>query len=165
MDQLSQSWHIDELPNRQLLSWAARLHEIGLHIAHSHFERHGAYLLEHADMPGFPTEEQQIIARLVGGHRGKLDSKSFADVTRSWSRRIKRLAVVLRLAALFNRGRSDAPVPEIVVRAKGRRVSISVSEGWADLNPLTWTDLTREQRVLEEVGIELKLVEKKSLAV
>ena len=36
-----------------LLAWAGRLHEIGLDVAHSGYHRHGAYLLENADMLGF----------------------------------------------------------------------------------------------------------------
>ena len=43
--------------------WAARLHEIGLDVAHSGYHRHGAYLLENADMPGFAREEQLLLAR------------------------------------------------------------------------------------------------------
>jgi exopolyphosphatase/guanosine-5'-triphosphate,3'-diphosphate pyrophosphatase len=141
-----------------------RLHEIGLHIAHSHYEQHGAYLLEHANMPGFPTEEQRILARLVGAHRGKLDPKMFADVSRSLSRRIKRLATVLRLSVLFNRSRTDPALSGIVCRARGRRLSIAVSEGWAERNPLTWADLNREKKYLVGLGIEMTLTEPPSVA-
>jgi len=148
-----------------LLTWAARLHEIGLHIAHSGYERHGAYLLEHADMPGFPTEEQQIIARLVDGHRGKLDSRSFRDVPRSWNSRIRRLVVILRLAALFNRNRSDTPPPEIEISARGRRVNLRVPAGWPEQNPLAWADLNREKKFLEGAGIDMKLTEQPSVVV
>ena len=45
------------------LKWAARLHEIGLDVAHSGYHRHGAYLLQNADMPGFGREEQFLLAR------------------------------------------------------------------------------------------------------
>ena len=38
------------------LSWAARVHEIGLSIAHSGFHKHGAYLLQHSDMLGFTRQ-------------------------------------------------------------------------------------------------------------
>ena len=40
--------------------------------SHSGYHRHGAYLLENADMLGFPREEQRLLAVLVGGHRRKL---------------------------------------------------------------------------------------------
>jgi exopolyphosphatase/guanosine-5'-triphosphate,3'-diphosphate pyrophosphatase len=55
-----------------VLRWAARLHETGLDIAHSKYHRHSAYLLQHADMPGFPREEQLLLSALVGGHRRQL---------------------------------------------------------------------------------------------
>ena len=61
-----------------MLSWAARLHEIGLDVSHSQYQKHGAYLLEHADMPGFPQDEQKILACIVGSHRRKLNLSSLA---------------------------------------------------------------------------------------
>ena len=50
--------------------WAARLHETGLDIAHSKYQRHSAYLLQNADMPGFPREEQQLLSALPVYQRG-----------------------------------------------------------------------------------------------
>jgi exopolyphosphatase/guanosine-5'-triphosphate,3'-diphosphate pyrophosphatase len=158
MDRVSRTWKIDKKLDRQLLVWAARLHEIGLHISHSRYHRHGAYLLENADLPGFPTGEQQILASLVGAHRSKLERKSFAGIQRAQARSAERLAVILRLAVLFNRGRADVDLSELNIRAKGRRIYIEVSRSWLDANPLTWADLKRERKYLDAVGIELTLV-------
>jgi exopolyphosphatase/guanosine-5'-triphosphate,3'-diphosphate pyrophosphatase len=158
MDQVSRTWKLDKKLDRQMLVWAARLHEIGLHISHSRYHRHGAYLLENADLPGFPTGEQQILASLVGAHRSKLERKSFVGIQRAQARSAKRLAVLLRLAVLFNRGRADVELSELNFRAKGRRVYIEVSRSWLDANPLTWADLKREGKNLDAVGIELTLV-------
>ena len=69
--QVADSWQLDDPLAAMLLAWSARLHEIGLDVAHSRHHQHGAYLLEHADMPGFPREEQRLLSRLVGGHRRK----------------------------------------------------------------------------------------------
>src|SRR5687768_220107 len=76
--QTQTEWALDDHFAEAVLSWAARLHEIGLDVSHSHYQKHGAYLLEHADMPGFPQEEQKILASIVGAHRRKLqlDRKS-----------------------------------------------------------------------------------------
>ena len=71
------------------LKWAARLHEIGLDVAHSGYHRHGAYLLENADMPGFPREEQRLLAALVGGHRRKLSLEGLEDLVPPWDRRAR----------------------------------------------------------------------------
>jgi exopolyphosphatase/guanosine-5'-triphosphate,3'-diphosphate pyrophosphatase len=56
----------------QWLCWAARLHEIGLSISHSHYQKHGAYLIDNLDMPGFSQGEQALLAALIRGHRRKL---------------------------------------------------------------------------------------------
>lgn len=159
MDQVRKTWKIDSELDRQLLVWAARLHEIGLHISHSRYQQHGAYLLENADMPGFPTGEQQILARLVGAHRGKLDRKSSEDVRGNLARKVRRLTVLLRLAVLFNRGRADVDLSEMNVRAKGHRIFIEVSQAWLDSNPLTWADLEREEKFLTGAGMEMTLIE------
>lgn len=54
------------------LEWAAQLHEIGSQIAHSDYHKHGAYILDNADAPGFAQSELHRLSLLVLGHRGKL---------------------------------------------------------------------------------------------
>ena len=71
LEQVALEWQLQQPILRQMLSWAARLHEIGLDIAHAHYHRHGAYLIEHSDMPGFTRNEQKLLACLVAGHRRK----------------------------------------------------------------------------------------------
>ena len=40
-------------PHERTLAWAGRLHEIGTLISHSDAHKHGAYILDHVDAPGF----------------------------------------------------------------------------------------------------------------
>lgn len=54
------------------LRWAAELHEIGSHISHSDYHKHGAYILDNADAMGFSISEMHWLSMLVLGHRGKL---------------------------------------------------------------------------------------------
>ncbi|MEM7504788.1 MAG: Ppx/GppA phosphatase family protein, partial [Pseudomonadota bacterium] len=54
LEQARTGWQLDSVFARQVLKWAARLHEIGLDISHEGFHRHGSYVAEHADLPGFP---------------------------------------------------------------------------------------------------------------
>src|SRR4029079_15524159 len=70
--QVQDSWALQDPLAEQALVWASRLHEIGLDVSHSGYHRHGAYLLENADMPGFAREEQLLLARLVGAPRRQL---------------------------------------------------------------------------------------------
>jgi exopolyphosphatase/guanosine-5'-triphosphate,3'-diphosphate pyrophosphatase len=69
--QVEESWLLSDPTIELLLRWAARLHEIGLDVAHSGYHRHGAYLLANADMAGFPSEEQKPLPIRAGSPRPK----------------------------------------------------------------------------------------------
>ena len=154
---MAADWGLEEDEDPLLLSWAARLHELGLDIAHAHYHRHGAYVLENADMPGFPREEQQVVACLVAGHRRKLERTRFRALPRHWQRKALRLAILLRLAVLFHRSRTGGAPPEMRLRAKGRSVRLYLPGTWLEASPLTPADLEREKDFLGEADISLAL--------
>src|SRR6202011_3355692 len=86
LEQVESEWGLEDPLAESVLRWSARLHETGLDIAHSKYHRHSAYLLQHADMPGFPKEEQLLLSALVGGHRRQLLLEAFADLLPPWDR-------------------------------------------------------------------------------
>jgi exopolyphosphatase / guanosine-5'-triphosphate,3'-diphosphate pyrophosphatase len=141
----------------QVLAWAARVHELGLDVSHSHYQKHGAYLLEHADMPGFPQEEQRILACIVGGHRRKLNLATLDDLTPPWHVRTEFLIVLLRLAVLLHRDRSASPLPAIMLAPKGRSLELRFPPGWLDIHPLTAVDLEQEVDYLHSAGFRLRV--------
>ncbi len=55
-----------------MLDWTARLHEIGISVAHSGYHKHAAYILANADMPGFSKKEQARLSMLALAQRGNL---------------------------------------------------------------------------------------------
>jgi len=137
----------------QLLSWAAKLHEIGLSVAHSGYHKHSAYILGHADMPGFSKMEQYRLSNLVLAHRGSLDKmrgllEDEVDVA---------LVVALRLAALFYRSRSDAPLPAIETHCKGSNYRLLLDVAWLKDNPLTAAALREETREWGKLGVDLEV--------
>ena len=90
----------------QHLEWAALLHETGFSVSHIGFHKHGAYILQNADMPGFSAREQQVLSWLVFGCRGGL-SKSAAALV---DPRFRAQLLALRLAVLFHHARAaDRP--------------------------------------------------------
>lgn len=151
------AWELDDRFAELALCWAARLHEIGLDVSHSHYQKHGAYLLEHADLPGFPQEEQKILACLVGAHRRKLQLDALEDLTPPWHIKAQFLIVVLRLAVLLHRGRSAQALPQIELQPKARSLEIGFPKGWLDANPLTATDLENEVEYLKAAGFRLRV--------
>jgi exopolyphosphatase/guanosine-5'-triphosphate,3'-diphosphate pyrophosphatase len=62
----------------ELLYWAGLLHETGLAIADANYHRHSAYVVEHAELPGFTAREQKSLARLLAAQKGNLRKVSDA---------------------------------------------------------------------------------------
>lgn len=147
LPQVAAKWRLDDPESEQFLRWAARLHEIGLDISHAHFHKHGAYLLEYADMPGFTREEQRLLACLVGAHRRKPQLDNALDLVPPWDERAERMAVLLRLAVLLNRSRSPEP-PPVRLAARGRTLTLKLPRGWLRSHPLTAVDLEQEKTYL-----------------
>jgi exopolyphosphatase/guanosine-5'-triphosphate,3'-diphosphate pyrophosphatase len=142
-----------DVDETQMLSWAARLHEVGVSLAHSGYHKHSAYILGNADMPGFSQRDQARLSRLVQAHRGKLEWVLSGIVApNDWL-----LIFSLRLAALLHRARDGAD--ELPVRAKlsNRGFELQVDSAWLNASPLTAAALGEEVRYWAELGIELKI--------
>jgi exopolyphosphatase/guanosine-5'-triphosphate,3'-diphosphate pyrophosphatase len=156
--QVRQRWQLTDPLAEHALRWAARLHEIGLDVAHSGYHRHGAYLLENADMPGFARDEQLLLARLVRFHRRKLALDELDDLRSPWNQLAERLIIVLRLAVLLHRNRGTGNPPRLVLTPRGRGVVASFKVRSLRRHPLTEADLQQEQSHLKQHGIGLRIV-------
>jgi exopolyphosphatase / guanosine-5'-triphosphate,3'-diphosphate pyrophosphatase len=155
--QVASAWSITEADAETLLGWAARLHEIGLDVSHSQYQKHGAYLLEHADMPGFPREEQRLLAYLVGRHRRKISQDDAAELIPPWDRKAEYLMLMLRLAVLLHRGRSSAQLPDIKLTPRGRSLTMDFPRGWLRDHPLTVADLMQEVEYWKAAALRLRV--------
>lgn len=143
---------IQESPAAQFLAWAARLHEIGISVAHSSYHKHSAYILANADMPGFSKRDQALLSRLVLAHRGKLERLALTAESPEWL-----LIFCLRVAALLHRARDDAPLPELHVEMGARGFQLQVDRDWLAGAPLTAAVLEEETAQWANVGIEFRL--------
>lgn len=135
-----------------VLRWAASLHEIGLDVSHAQYHRHGAYLIEHGDMPGFSREDQRLLALLVGSHRRRLHLERLGELLPPWNERAQWLICVLRLAATLHRARSGKPAPRLRLDLRGRRVTVRFPRGWLLRHPLTAADFEQEREHLRPFG-------------
>jgi exopolyphosphatase / guanosine-5'-triphosphate,3'-diphosphate pyrophosphatase len=137
----------------QFLLWAARLHEIGISIAHAAYHKHGAYMLSYADMPGFSRKDQTRLALLVLGHRGKLEKiATLPAADPAWSSLFS-----LRTAALFCRSRHAFAAPEIRVRRNDRQFVLELPAGWLASNAMTAAALADEVIAWSRAGFEFKV--------
>ncbi|MEO7775049.1 MAG: exopolyphosphatase [Steroidobacteraceae bacterium] len=155
--QTREVWQLKDPLAELTLRWAARLHEIGLDVSHSGYHRHGAYLIENADLPGFACEEQHLLARLVASHRRKLLLEGLEDLIPPWDRLALYLIVLLRIAVLLHRGRSAQGLPEIQLTAKPRALEVRFPARYIREHALTVADLQQEIEHLKAHGVRLRV--------
>ncbi len=149
-------WELGSQLAAQMLAWAAALHEIGLDISHDGFQRHGAYIVENADLPGFPSAEQALLAFLIENQRRDLRLGNSRRLPSAWRERALKLSLLLRLAVLLNRSRANGPLSPVRVKAGKDYLQLSFPEDWLEQNPLTAADLERERGYLRKIGFNLR---------
>lgn len=106
----AQSLGFDE-DDKDLLRRTAHLHEIGLAVGHSNYQRHSAYLLEFSDIAGFSQAEQASMAQIALNHRRKLRSEHLERAENLGGRRLVYLCLLLRLAVAANHSRTIKSAP------------------------------------------------------
>ncbi|MGH8715013.1 MAG: exopolyphosphatase [Casimicrobiaceae bacterium] len=131
----------------QMLHWAALLHETGMSVSHIGFHKHGAYILQHADMPGFSAGEQTNLALLVYGCRGGL-GKMHASIEDPI---LRAQLLSLRLAVLFCHARTDVGRPPVKISAGGH-TRFSVAARWLTRHPLTAHLVAKEREQWKASG-------------
>ncbi len=158
-DQVARHWKLDA-DAREWLSWAARVHEIGLAIAHSQHHRHGAYILRHADLAGFSHQEQDLLAAVIELHRRKPDKSIVSALPPRYRALARQITVLLRLAVLFRRARRAESLPQMQLSGSSRSLRLKLPPSWFEQHPLTESDLQQEQQPMAELGVKLEISSK-----
>ncbi len=140
-----------------LLEGAIRLHELGLSIAHSQYHKIGAYVIQHADMPGFSNQQKLIMATLVRLHRRKISKSVLANLTPRQYQLVIPVLLVMRLSAVFARNRHFEPVPLERFHWENNTIELNINADWLIDHPLIKADLKDEVKRLQSIDIELKL--------
>jgi len=124
------------------LQWAAQLHEIGSAISHSDYHKHGAYILDNADAPGFAQHELHRLSLLVLGHRGKLRKldADFGDEP------FVHQLLALRLAVILCHARRDPDMKGLQIDGDGKaqQATLACRADWAEAYPQS-AHLLREE--------------------
>ncbi len=134
----------------RIVGWVADLHETGISIAHANYDKHTAYILGNADMPGFSNYDQAQLSAFALGHQGKLP-KRIPDDSRN-----RRLALFcLRLAVLLCRRREDPGDLPVRLHVHSKRITIRASQQWLDSRPLTAYSLESERSEWKKAGFSI----------
>ena len=127
------------------LEWAAQLHEIGCQISHSDYHKHGAYILDNADIAGFSVSESHKLSMLVFGHRGKLKKLELELADTMFAQQL----FCLRLAVILCHARNDLEIGRIklsIPKIENRHFFLTLPSDWASEFPQS-AHLLREEAV------------------
>jgi exopolyphosphatase/guanosine-5'-triphosphate,3'-diphosphate pyrophosphatase len=154
--QVAEKWGLDEPEFEDWLRWAADLHEVGLSIAHNQSNKHGGYLIQHCDMPGFSKQIQEILSLMVRHQRKKAVISESVDLSKAVRRSVSRLIIILRLAILFHQGRDAEVVVEPKIKASKFSLELEFPEDYLDTHAMTVMNLESEKVALNAACYELK---------
>jgi exopolyphosphatase/guanosine-5'-triphosphate,3'-diphosphate pyrophosphatase len=109
------------------------MHEVGFAISHSDYHKHGAYILENADLLGFSMQELQRLGLLVLGHRGKL-RKLEADFEEA---EFIKMLIALRMAVILCHARKnpDQSGLEFTCNEKSKQFILEADADWIESHP------------------------------
>lgn len=148
---------LDPSDAQHYLCWSAMLHEVGLAISMTGAHKHGAYIVEHADLPGFTTREQRLMGSLVLGQKGNLrkvrDALAEPDVAKA--------VLALRMAVVFMHARADEDLAGLALRMQTRlrtrldavRIELDLPAGLLAKHPTLGPWLQKEEGAWSEIGI------------
>lgn len=136
------------------LGWSCLLHEVGLAVSHTGAHKHGAYIVEHADLPGFTTRDQRRMAALVLGHKGNLRKVREALAEPAFAR----MALAMRLAVACMHARVDGEFDALRLAMDGR-IEVEADAAWLARHPTLRAWFERERTAWEEVGRKFVLRE------
>ncbi len=154
MTACEKAWEI-HLQYQEILYWACSLHEIGLAVSLSGYQRHGAYLLDNADLPGFSLEEQAWMSLLVRCHRKKISNRLFRNLPFREQKIALRLVILLRLATLLHRSRKEeTAIIEKIIPGE-YYLTLIFAKGELKKHPLQLASLEQEAKYLRKVDFDL----------
>ncbi len=135
--------------------WAAQLHEVGMRISHSDYHKHGAYILDNTDLPGFTIDELHRLSQLVLGHRGKLRKLETELLDPLFVQQL----MALRLSVILCHARREPDIASLEMRSDGVRQSarLKLSTEWAEQWPQSAHLLREECVAWFKTGWELKV--------
>jgi exopolyphosphatase/guanosine-5'-triphosphate,3'-diphosphate pyrophosphatase len=144
--------------HRELLEYAALLHNVGTSISRSSHHKHSLYIVRHADLQGFTDRERLIMANVARYHRGsgpKARHLDFMELDAADREIVKRLSALLRLANAMDRGHRGN-VHTVNARVEGDSLKIQLM---SFDDPALETNAVRQQREYIEMvyGLDLSV--------
>ena len=144
--------------DRELLKYAAFLHDIGYYISHSKHHKHALYIIKNSELRGFNEDEINIMAHVARYHRRSTPKKrheQYKVLHRDIRKRIEKLAAILRVADGLDRSHFQNVQHLEIKKTKHNIAFLITTEGDPELE--IW-GATRKSELFEKVtGKSLKI--------
>lgn len=150
------SLHHLEPRDRELLEYAAWVHDIGYHISAEAHHKHTYYLVTQSRMPGFTVAEQNLVGLLGRYHRKnkpKLEHLEFAALTPADRQRVRVLSAILKLADGLDRTHSQV-VRQLDASLKRRVLTLSLTSD-QDSELEHWAAQRNSDALCEHLGLQV----------
>lgn len=128
-DDLAQQWQLDDF-SQQILYFTCQLHEIGLNINYHDATWHGAWLIDHMELPGFTPSQKKLLAALILNQTNALHLPPLHKQHSLPALQASRLCRLLRLAVLFAGRRRDDVLPAIRLTVDQEKLRINLPASW-----------------------------------
>jgi len=146
-------------PERELLSHAAVVHDIGVFLSFDNHHEHTWYLVKHADLLGFDQVEVAQIAALAYFNRRALPGRwnpKLEGLSKRERGVVERLSVFLRIAESLDRSRSAA-VAHAGWRAEGEKRLFLELKAVRDCHLEVWSAEGHAEAVKQAFGRKLRV--------
>ncbi|HEY0848074.1 MAG TPA: Ppx/GppA phosphatase family protein [Noviherbaspirillum sp.] len=134
------------------LYWSGLLHEIGLAISQTGYHKHAAYMVENADLAGFTSREQRLMATMIVAQKGNLrkvgNALSNPDMVKA--------VFAMRLASMFMHARIDVSADDLRIKMKNR-IELELKRTWVSEHPTVAYWIDKERDWWKEVGVDLMI--------
>ena len=140
---------------KNLLLWSAQLHETGLAIAHSQYQKHSGYLVKASDMAGFSQLEQRFMAVMVRHHRRNIPGEWHDGLPERLHKPAAWSLALLRLSVILHRDRGNHFNHPEAFCGGGDELTLCFNQQWVAQHPLTMHDLEAEQQSWPALGLKL----------
>ncbi|GAC28876.1 guanosine-5'-triphosphate,3'-diphosphate pyrophosphatase [Brumicola pallidula] len=138
-----------------LISSAAALHELGLHIGYKKFHEHGAYILTHVELTGFTTLQRMFIRDLVGMHRQDIDLTVFNNYQEDFKEMLVNALRIVRISVILCTRRRDDTIPSPNLTVSGDDWHLHFGDGVLLSQPLVHAEVIHETWLQHKAGWKL----------
>jgi len=152
----AQDWQLIKDNSFELLLASCDLHEVGLLLEYKQHQKHSAYILQHADLPGFEQADRQLMIALVQLYKGDIEP-SLLEQPVTNIKTAGYLLVILRLAVILCHCRKDDILPHYQASINKQTIVLNLPRKWLAVHPLVQDELAQENDYLSILGLSLEL--------